>query len=230
MPSESELRWHPRGFTRLRTAGIRLSQGKRSKNTSRLMDTRSLQALGQVFWEMSPPETQACPFSLRWPGGAGLQGPGMTLMPAGSFRGVLVPALFSQQWDSGLGSSCARLKPAEILKQLQKEGEKALPALQPLPLASFVDAPTRRPLFPSMWKQEDLEMFHFTEWLQTSSFSPKNTCWGKHASSVPMQDVLGYGHQDSNPAARVVWGGPVSPCRGWGMCEGCCWGTLPTQL
>lgn len=230
MPSASELRWHPRGFTRLRAAGIRLSQGKRSKNTSCLTDTRFLQVLGQDFWEMSLPESQACPFSLRWPGGAILQGPGMTPMPAGSFRGGLVPALFSQQWDSGLGSSCARLKPAEILKQLQKEGEKALSALQPLQLASSVASPTRRPLFPSMWKREDLEMFHFTERLQTRSFSPKNMWWGNHASSVPMQGVLGYGHQHGNPAARVVGRSCVPPAVAGGMCEGCCRGALPTQL
>jgi len=31
MPSTSELRWHPRSFTRLRAAGICLSQGKHSK-------------------------------------------------------------------------------------------------------------------------------------------------------------------------------------------------------
>lgn len=33
------------------------------------------------------------------PRGAGLQGPGMPLIPAGSFRGSSVPAVFSQLWD-----------------------------------------------------------------------------------------------------------------------------------
>lgn len=106
-------------------------------------------------------------------GGAGLQGPGMPPMPAGSFRDGLVPGLFSQQWDLGLGSSCAGLKPAEILKRLQKEGEKVLSAPQPLLLVPFAGAPTHRPLFPSAWKREDLEMFHFVEWLQSSSFPLK---------------------------------------------------------
>lgn len=86
--------------------------------SSVLLGFASLRAHAQeerhAMWTLAPQRFRAGflgDITLRDPGvsllavlarGAGLQGPGMPLIPAGSFRGNSVPVLFSQLWDLGL--------------------------------------------------------------------------------------------------------------------------------